>query len=461
MLPKINGPHIRIMKNSERFKILLGAALILFCELNAQTPNILNYQGRVLSGGTPFDGVGQFKFALLAPSGSGASAQAIISNGFVTSVTLNDGGTGYTTPPLVRLNDGGGSGATATAAIVDGKISNIVITNPGSGYLQSPTISFEPAEADYGIVWRNDESVSSTEPLEPVALNVNKGLFNVRLGDTSYPNMASLSEAIFQRQPLMLRLWFNDGRKGWQQLSGDAKLASSPTSIAGVDLEARQQIKDLIRSLNAGRSVFLSGTITIANNYTNSYIQCSNYLVGGSGQRGFFSIQATATNSKKAKFFTIGQSYYEPSSGWYEIKYTDATTFRDDFTWVSTNGFIKIPNPNPDKDIQSFDCSVPQGRGGAVVSCGIYTSHPTLVKYTISGAPIVTRGAVDIYSANGNIVSLIGLKLFLQDGRQLDVDPGVFVDLNSSIVGIEAKLESPAHDATVSAIKLQYEAIKP
>jgi hypothetical protein len=442
-------------------KLFLVSALLCFKAVVAQSPNILNYQGRVLSGGIPFDGIGQFKFALLAPNGSGANAQAVVTNGSVTSVIINDGGTGYTAPPLIRFKEGVGSGATATAAIDGGKISSIIINNPGAGYLQSPAISFVSAEEDYGIIWTNDGFVSGIEPLASVSLTVNKGLFNVRLGDISFPNMVSLSDAIFQKEPLMLRLWFNDGRKGWQQLSIDTKFASSPTAIVGVDLEARRQVKDLMRSLNAGRSVFLTGTVTSTLNYTNSYIQCSSFVTGGNGVSGFFSILPATSSSKKAKFFTVGQSYYRPSSGWYEIKYADSTTFREQFSWVSSNGFIKIPNPNPEKDIQSFDCSVPSGFGGAVVSCGIYTNDPTVIKYTINGAPSVTRGAIDIYSANGNIVSLIGLKLFLNDGRQIDVQSGVFVDINSSVVGIEAILESPAHDATVSAIKLQYEAIKP
>ncbi len=451
------------MKNGFLSEIILGSALLLYCAAKAEVPSTLNYQGRVLSAGIPFDGVGQFKFALLAPQGSGAIAQAVVNNGFVTSVTINDGGIGYTIPPFVRLIGGGGTGASATAAIEAGKVVSIVITNPGAGYLQPPTVSFEPAAGDFEIIWRNDGSVSNSEPTTSVSLAVSKGLFNVRLGDISYPNMAPLSESLFQRYPIALRLWFNDGNNGWQQFSTDAIMASSPTAVVGVDLEARRQVKDLLKSLNAGRSVFLSGTITSANNYNDSYIQCSNFFTGGFGVSGFFSIQPAIGNSKKAKFFTIRQTYYEDyfqRSGWYEIKYTDGTAAREEFPWNTSGGFIKIMNPNPQKDILSFDCNVPQGKGGAKVSCGIYTNQTSDIKYNIDGAPSVTRGAVDIYSNNGNIVSLLGLRLILKDGRRLDVEPGVFVDMNSSIIGIEASLESPAHDATVSAIKLQYEALK-
>ena len=80
------------MKNSERFKIILGAALLLSCAVNAQVPNILNYQGRVASVGKTFEGAGQFKFALVNADGS-------------AFYWRNDGGTGASEPAAsVALN---------------------------------------------------------------------------------------------------------------------------------------------------------------------------------------------------------------------------------------------------------------------------------------------------------------------------------------------------------------------
>lgn len=57
-------------------------------------------------------------------------------------VTVTNGGSGYTSAPVVSISGGGGSGATATAKVTNGAVTEVVITNRGSGYTSAPTISF-------------------------------------------------------------------------------------------------------------------------------------------------------------------------------------------------------------------------------------------------------------------------------------------------------------------------------
>jgi hypothetical protein len=72
--------------------------------------------------------------------------------------------------------------------------------------------------------WSNDgSSVGGSEPIESVQLSVSKGLFAVRLGDVTLPGMDALALEQVLMQNLMLRVWFNDGSKGWQQLVPDSK----------------------------------------------------------------------------------------------------------------------------------------------------------------------------------------------------------------------------------------------
>lgn len=52
----------------------------------------------------------------------------------VSSITLTNGGSGYTTAPTVGIAGGGGTGATATATIADGVITSINLTSGGAGY---------------------------------------------------------------------------------------------------------------------------------------------------------------------------------------------------------------------------------------------------------------------------------------------------------------------------------------
>jgi hypothetical protein len=86
----------------------------------------------------------------------GASASA----GPVLSLTLQEGGTGYTSPPIVTISGNGGSGATAEAQISeDGVVVSLLLTGGGSGYTSAPQVSISgdgngaTAEAQIGSTW--------------------------------------------------------------------------------------------------------------------------------------------------------------------------------------------------------------------------------------------------------------------------------------------------------------------
>jgi len=74
--------------------------------------------------------------------------------------------------------------------------------------------------------WSNDgTSVAGSQPAASVQLPVSKGLFSVLIGDTTVPNMASLSASVFTNQNLYMRLWFNGG-SGFQLLAPDQRISS-------------------------------------------------------------------------------------------------------------------------------------------------------------------------------------------------------------------------------------------
>ena len=58
----------------------------------------------------------------------------------VKQITVVDGGSGYLTPPAVRLVSNSGTGAIARAFISNGKITRIALLATGSGYLESPAV---------------------------------------------------------------------------------------------------------------------------------------------------------------------------------------------------------------------------------------------------------------------------------------------------------------------------------
>jgi hypothetical protein len=123
---------------------------------HAQVPNLITYHGRVQSGGEDFNGVGRFKFAIVA------------------------------------------GGVTAT----------------------------EPA-------WSNDELDLSGVPEDSVNLPVSEGLFTAVLGQSMNP----LTPSIFTNANLHLRVWFNDGVNGFQQLSPDQRLTTTPYAMLSASVE--------------------------------------------------------------------------------------------------------------------------------------------------------------------------------------------------------------------------------
>jgi len=199
------------------------------------------YQGLVTDNGTNFTGTGQFKFALVISTNasSQATARAFVTNGFMTSINVVSGGSGYTTTPTVAISGGGGAGATATASIFGGSVTAITVNNAGSGYTSTPTVTIAapPPAVTYVTYWSNDgTSIAGSQPSAAVNVTVNQGLFTVALGDTNQPNMDMILAALFNQPKLQLRIWFSDGVNGFAALDPVQNLTPVPYAIASVNL---------------------------------------------------------------------------------------------------------------------------------------------------------------------------------------------------------------------------------
>lgn len=84
-------------------------------------------------------------FALCLASGRGfaretAAAVAKVTAGFVSSISVTSGGSGYTSEPAVTITGGGGSGATAKAILSGDKVAVVVVLTAGSGYTSIPAV---------------------------------------------------------------------------------------------------------------------------------------------------------------------------------------------------------------------------------------------------------------------------------------------------------------------------------
>ncbi len=106
------------------------------------------------------------------PNGTTATATATITLDAVTSIAVNDPGSGYTAIPTVTLTGGGGSGATATAVLstitasIDILLSDIPITNdhvsPGGGGILRLLFGFEFAASTAEVSVFNNDALKGT-----------------------------------------------------------------------------------------------------------------------------------------------------------------------------------------------------------------------------------------------------------------------------------------------------------
>jgi formylglycine-generating enzyme required for sulfatase activity len=64
----------------------------------------------------------------------------VVLNGFIVGMVIVDGGSGYSDPPEVTIDDAQGIGGLAVARVVDGVVTEIVVRNAGSGYSASTSV---------------------------------------------------------------------------------------------------------------------------------------------------------------------------------------------------------------------------------------------------------------------------------------------------------------------------------
>ena len=99
----------------------------------------------------------------------------------LASVTVTNGGSAYTTPPVVSFTGGSGFGAAATATISGGVVTAVTLTNGGAGYTATglPTVVFSGGGGSSAAA----TAVLGTNPI--VAVNVTAGGSGYHAGTTT------------------------------------------------------------------------------------------------------------------------------------------------------------------------------------------------------------------------------------------------------------------------------------
>jgi N-acetylneuraminic acid mutarotase len=103
----------------------------------------------------------------------------------------------------------------------------------GTGQFKFALVSADGSQT----YWRNSADLNNDgQPDIAVPVPVNGGLFTVYLGDTNLPGMAALPASVFTNASVHLRIWFNDGSNGVQQLAPDQTLASAAYALIAGDI---------------------------------------------------------------------------------------------------------------------------------------------------------------------------------------------------------------------------------
>lgn len=191
-LDRINGaPILGLICDSEVSDALKAETAIT---------DALKFTGRANELLTPLGVEGAYKnfFHIiddLAPRFTFASSQA------VQSVTVTNGGTGYTDAPAVAFSGGSGTGAAGYAIVNNGVVSSIVITAPGSGYSGTPTVAFTggggSSAAGTAVV---GGAYTEVPPYTTAGPNAANGQFGTRLiENTAYETAAYTKSYIFHQ----------------------------------------------------------------------------------------------------------------------------------------------------------------------------------------------------------------------------------------------------------------------
>jgi hypothetical protein len=140
------------------------------------------------------------------------------------SVVLARSGQNTTPPPSLALT-------ASTVVSYQGRVSVNGRPFNGMGQFKFAIVNADGTQA----YWSNDGTGASTVPFTPtssVTLNVASGLFDVLLGDTTLMGMTQpMRPDAFSTPDRLLRVWFNDGAHGFQQLTPDVRVASAPYAL--------------------------------------------------------------------------------------------------------------------------------------------------------------------------------------------------------------------------------------
>ena len=96
----------------------------------------------------------------------------------------------------------------------------------GTAYLK---FAFVDSSGQFSYWSHDGTSTNGSEPTGSVEVSVVSGIYTILIGDTQIAGMGEVDEAVFKNHnDVHLRVWFNDGINGFEQITPDRRFASVP-----------------------------------------------------------------------------------------------------------------------------------------------------------------------------------------------------------------------------------------
>ena len=95
------------------------------------------------------------------------------------------------------------------------------------------------------ILW-NHEGGIGVEPSDVLSIPVEQGFYSIVLGDSEIEGIATLPDEIFELNAgVSLRIWFDDGTNGKEQLGKDQPLLVAPYALSSLRPSSYQYLEQL------------------------------------------------------------------------------------------------------------------------------------------------------------------------------------------------------------------------
>lgn len=179
----------------------------------------------------------------------------------------------------------------------------------GTGQFKFALVSADGTQ----IYWLNSpDNDSDGQPDTSISVPVNAGLFTTFLGDTNVGGMAALPVYVFTNASVHLRIWFNDGAHGIQQLTPDQVVAPAAYALmaANVSDGAITTAKLAPNTASSVTAPLSAQVTTLANQLSTISNQFSGSIMSG--------LTAASTDPQDASLQSAGFKAFTiiPAPGW-------------------------------------------------------------------------------------------------------------------------------------------------